>query len=76
MPGAIASLGVFAYAIGKFPRGWLADFLGGGRTSLAVITLLSGVAAGVYFNHYRAYCYVARHRLASTLAVLRRNIPS
>ena len=29
--GAIASWGVFAYAIGKFPSGWLADFLGGRR---------------------------------------------
>ena len=25
--GTIASLGVLAYAIGKFPSGWLADFL-------------------------------------------------
>jgi OPA family glycerol-3-phosphate transporter-like MFS transporter len=33
--GTIASLGVFAYAIGKFPSGGLADFLGGRRNFLA-----------------------------------------
>ena len=27
--GSVASLGVLAYAIGKFPSGCLADFLGG-----------------------------------------------
>src|ERR1700726_4550853 len=32
--GTIASLGVLAYAIGKFPSGGLADFLGGGRNYL------------------------------------------
>lgn len=32
--GAIASWGVLAYAIGKFPSGWLADFLGGRRNFL------------------------------------------
>ena len=32
--GSIASLGVLAYAIGKFPSGWLADFLGGKRSFL------------------------------------------
>ncbi len=33
--GTIASLGVLAYAIGKFPSGGLADFLGGRRNFLA-----------------------------------------
>jgi len=33
--GTIASLGVLAYAIGKFPSGSLADFLGGRRNFLA-----------------------------------------
>jgi OPA family glycerol-3-phosphate transporter-like MFS transporter len=32
--GWVASLGVLAYAIGKFPSGWLADFLGGRRNFL------------------------------------------
>jgi len=32
--GSIASLGVLAYAIGKFPSGTLADFLGGKRNFL------------------------------------------
>jgi OPA family glycerol-3-phosphate transporter-like MFS transporter len=32
--GAIASWGVLAYALGKFPGGWLADFLGGRRNFL------------------------------------------
>jgi len=32
--GTVASLGVLAYAIGKFPSGWLADFLGGRRNFL------------------------------------------
>ena len=32
--GAIASWGVLAYALGKFPSGWLADFLGGRRNFL------------------------------------------
>lgn len=32
--GTIASLGVLAYAIGKFPSGWLADLLGGRRNFL------------------------------------------
>src|SRR5215467_11140839 len=33
--GTIASLGVAAYAIGKFPAGALADYLGGRRNFLA-----------------------------------------
>ncbi len=33
--GTVASLGVLAYAIGKFPSGSLADFLGGRRNFLA-----------------------------------------
>ena len=51
--GTIASLGVFAYAIGKFPSGWLADFLGGRRNFLygmagsIVFTLAFGLAAGL-----------------------------
>jgi OPA family glycerol-3-phosphate transporter-like MFS transporter len=32
--GTIASLGVLAYAIGKFPSGSIADFLGGRRNFL------------------------------------------
>jgi OPA family glycerol-3-phosphate transporter-like MFS transporter len=32
--GAIASWGVLAYALGKFPSGWIADFLGGRRNFL------------------------------------------
>jgi OPA family glycerol-3-phosphate transporter-like MFS transporter len=51
--GTIASLGVFAYAIGKFPSGWLADFLGGRRNFLygmagaILFTLLFGLAGGI-----------------------------
>jgi OPA family glycerol-3-phosphate transporter-like MFS transporter len=51
--GTIASLGVFAYAIGKFPSGWLADFLGGRRNFLfgmagaIVFTVLFGLAGGI-----------------------------
>ena len=33
--GTIASLGVLAYAIGKFPSGGICDFLGGRRNFLA-----------------------------------------
>jgi len=33
--GAIASLGVAAYAIGKFPAGAISDYLGGRRNFLA-----------------------------------------
>src|SRR5215470_5258859 len=32
--GALASIGVFAYAVGKFPSGGLTDFLGGRRAFL------------------------------------------
>jgi sugar phosphate permease len=51
--GTIASLGVFAYAIGKFPGGWLADFLGGRRNFLfgmggsILFTVLFGLAGGI-----------------------------
>jgi len=51
--GAIASFGVLAYAIGKFPSGWLADFLGGRRNFLlgmagsVVFTVLFGLAGGI-----------------------------
>src|SRR5271165_6732659 len=51
--GTIASLGVFAYAIGKFPSGWLADFLGGRRNFLfgmagsILFTVLFGLAGGM-----------------------------
>jgi sugar phosphate permease len=42
--GSIASLGVLAYAIGKFPSGALADFLGGRRN------FLLGMAGAVLFT--------------------------
>lgn len=51
--GTIASWGVFAYAVGKFPAGWLADFLGGRRSFLlgmggaALFTVLFGFAGGI-----------------------------
>jgi sugar phosphate permease len=51
--GAIASFGVLAYAIGKFPSGWLADFLGGRRNFLfgmggsVLFTILFGLAGGL-----------------------------
>lgn len=51
--GNIASLGVFTYAIGKFPCGWLADFLGGRRNFLfgmlgtVLFTLLFAVSGGL-----------------------------
>jgi OPA family glycerol-3-phosphate transporter-like MFS transporter len=51
--GTIASLGVLAYAIGKFPSGWLADFLGGRRNFLfgmagsILFTILFGLAGGI-----------------------------
>jgi OPA family glycerol-3-phosphate transporter-like MFS transporter len=51
--GSIASLGVLAYAIGKFPSGWLADFLGGRRNFLfgmggsVLFTILFGLAGGL-----------------------------
>jgi OPA family glycerol-3-phosphate transporter-like MFS transporter len=51
--GTIASLGVLAYAIGKFPSGWLADLLGGRRNFLGgmagsiLFTILFGLAGGI-----------------------------
>jgi OPA family glycerol-3-phosphate transporter-like MFS transporter len=42
--GTIASLGVLAYAIGKFPSGWLADYLGGRRN------FLFGMAGSILFT--------------------------
>ena len=42
--GTIASLGVLAYALGKFPSGGLADFLGGKRN------LLLGMSGSVIFT--------------------------
>ncbi|HXJ92492.1 MAG TPA: MFS transporter [Terriglobia bacterium] len=42
--GSIASLGVLAYAIGKFPSGGMADFLGGKRN------FLMGMAGSVIFT--------------------------
>jgi len=51
--GTVASLGVLAYAIGKFPSGWLADFLGGRRNFLwgmagsILFTILFGLAGGM-----------------------------
>jgi sugar phosphate permease len=51
--GTIASLGVLAYAIGKFPSGTLADFLGGRRNYLlgmagsVLFTLLFAITGGI-----------------------------
>jgi sugar phosphate permease len=51
--GTVASLGVLAYAIGKFPSGWLADLLGGRRNFLGgmagsiVFTILFGLSGGI-----------------------------
>ena len=51
--GSVASLGVLAYAIGKFPSGWLADFLGGRRNFLCgmagaiLFTLLFSISGGI-----------------------------
>ena len=51
--GTIASLGVLAYAIGKFPSGWLADFVGGRRNFLfgmggsILFTLLFSLTGGI-----------------------------
>jgi OPA family glycerol-3-phosphate transporter-like MFS transporter len=42
--GTIASFGVLAYSIGKFPTGWLADRLGG-RTNF-----LAGMAGSILFT--------------------------
>ncbi len=46
--GSIASFGVFAYAIGKFPSGWLADLLGGRRN------FLFGMAGAIAFTLFFA----------------------
>jgi OPA family glycerol-3-phosphate transporter-like MFS transporter len=51
--GSVASLGVLAYAVGKFPSGWLADFLGGRRNFLSgmggsiLFTVLFSLAGGI-----------------------------
>lgn len=51
--GWIASFGVLAYAIGKFPSGWLADFWGGKRNFLCgmagavLFTILFGLSGGI-----------------------------
>jgi len=51
--GAIASWGVLAYALGKFPSGWLADFLGGRRNFLygmggsILFTILFALGGGI-----------------------------
>ena len=51
--GSVASLGVLAYAVGKLPSGWLADFLGGRRNFLMgmagsiVFTVSFGLAGGI-----------------------------
>jgi OPA family glycerol-3-phosphate transporter-like MFS transporter len=51
--GGIASLGVLAYAIGKFPSGWLADLLGGkhnflgGMAGAILFTILFGMSGGL-----------------------------
>jgi sugar phosphate permease len=51
--GTVASVGVLAYAIGKFPSGWLADILGGRRNFLGgmagsiVFTILFGLSGGI-----------------------------
>ena len=51
--GTIASMGVLAYAVGKFPGGWLADFLGGRRNFLfgmagsILFTVWFGLAGGI-----------------------------
>lgn len=42
--GTVASLGVLAYALGKFPSGWLADVLGGRRN------FLWGMAGAILFT--------------------------
>jgi len=51
--GSVASLGVLAYAVGKFPSGGLADYLGGRRNFLlgmagtVAFTLLFAVSGGL-----------------------------
>src|SRR5215469_11960379 len=53
--GSIASFGVLAYAIGKFPSGGMADFLGGKRNFLlgmagsVVFTILFALGASIPF---------------------------
>jgi len=53
--GSIASLGVLAYAIGKFPSGGVADFLGGKRNFLlgmagsVIFTILFALGGGMPF---------------------------
>ena len=44
MLGSVASLGILAYAIGKFPSGSLADFFGGRRN------ILCGMAGSIVFT--------------------------
>src|SRR5215471_18431862 len=48
MLGSIASLGVLAYAIGKFPSGSLADLFGGRRN------FLTGMAGSIVFTLFFA----------------------
>jgi sugar phosphate permease len=51
--GSVASWGVLAYGLGKFPSGWLADFLGGRRNFLLgmsgaiVFTMFFGLSGGI-----------------------------
>jgi sugar phosphate permease len=51
--GSVASIGVLAYAIGKFPSGGMADFLGGKRNFLlgmagsVIFTILFALGAGI-----------------------------
>ena len=51
--GSVASLGVLAYALGKFPSGWLADRLGGrlnfllGMAGAIVFTILFSSVGGI-----------------------------
>jgi OPA family glycerol-3-phosphate transporter-like MFS transporter len=53
--GSIASLGVLAYALGKFPSGGVADFLGGKRNFLlgmsgsVLFTVLFALSGGIPF---------------------------
>lgn len=51
--GTVASWGVLAYGLGKFPSGWLADFLGGrrnfllGMTGAILFTVFFGLSGGI-----------------------------
>ncbi len=51
--GSVASFGVLLYGLGKFPSGWLADFLGGrrnfllGMTGAVLFTILFGLSGGI-----------------------------